>query len=117
MSSLVFSVYFDITFTLLSKVSINILILPIVLSCQNPLAQMLPHFRIQDHERMLAARHNYPSPLLIAVRIAIAVDNAVRRVIIGMDIANNSGIGIQATLTTAQTGRVLDTIAFSECLF
>ena len=37
--------------------------------------------------------------------------------IVGIDIAILIGIGIQATRTTAQIGRVLGTIAFSKCFF
>ena len=79
----------------------------------NPLAQMLPHFRTQDHEMMLAGPAKLRL-LLIAVRIANEVDIAARRAIIDIDIATLTGNGTQATPTTVQTGRVLDTIAFSK---
>ena len=80
-----------------------------------PSLGMLPRFRIQDHETMLASPGT-PRLLLTAVRNATVVDIADRRVSIGIDTATLIGIGKQATRTTAQIGRVLGTIAFSKCL-
>ena len=77
---------------------------------------MLPRFRIQDYEKMLAEPAKLRLLPLIAVRMAIVADIAVRRAIVGIDIAILIGTGTQATHTAVQIGRVLGTIAFSKCL-
>ena len=114
MSSLVFSVYFDITFTLLSKVSINILILPIVLSYRK--IPSLKRFHVFGFKIM---RECWQAPaklrlLPMAARSANAADKAARRGTTDTDIAIPIGTDTQATPTTAQLGRVLGTITFSK---